>query len=68
MKGNSKLYLRYSSSSQDPQTIEVQRKKCLEYAKRLGLNVIGEYVDEAQTGRNDKRKAFKHMLEDSKSV
>lgn len=67
MKGNAKLYLRYSSSSQDPQTIEVQRKKCLEYAKRLNLNVIGEYVDEAQTGRNDNRKAFKQMLEDSKS-
>ena len=64
---NAVFYGRFSSISQDPQTIEVQRKKCLEYAKRKKLNIIGEYIDEAQSGRNGNRPSFKKMLEDSKT-
>lgn len=64
---NAVFYGRYSSSSQDPQTIEVQRKKAFEYSKIKHLNIIGEYIDEAQTGRNGNRAGFKRMLEDSKT-
>ena len=64
---NAVFYGRFSSISQDTQTIEVQRKKCLEYAKRKKLNIIGEYIDEAQSGRNGNRPSFKKMLEDSKT-
>lgn len=64
---NAVFYGRFSSISQDPQTIEVQRKKCFEYAKRKNLNIIDEYIDEAQSGRNRNWPSFKRMLEDSKT-
>jgi len=64
---NAVIYARYSSSSQDAQTIEVQIGKCLEYAKKKGLNIINEYIDEAKSGRTDNRPQFKKMLEDSKN-
>lgn len=61
------MYLRYSSSSQDPQTIEVQRKKCMEYAKNNGLEVIREYKDEAKSGRNGNRDGLQEILKDAKT-
>ena len=67
MNNNCVIYARYSSSSQDAQTIEVQVKECYKYAEAHGLRVIDEYIDEAKTGRNDKRTSFKKMIEDSKN-
>ncbi len=63
---NAVIYARYSSSSQDEQTIEMQLKKCHEYAKANKLNVIKEYTDEAKTGRNGNRNGLQKLLEDSK--
>ena len=62
---NAVIYARFSSQSQDEQTIEVQRKACYDFAERHGYNVVDVYVDEAKTGRNDNRPAFKKMLQDS---
>lgn len=42
-----------------------QLKVCYEYAKQNKLNVIGEYIDRAQTGTNDNREQFQKMLLDS---
>lgn len=64
---NSVIYTRYSSSSQDEQTIEVQLKACREYAEKNGYNVIEEYIDEAKSGRTDKRPAFQKMIKDSEN-
>ncbi len=64
---NAVIYARYSSSSQDAQTIEVQIEKCLKFGKDHKLNIIGEYVDEAKTGRNGNRSGLQRLLEDSKN-
>jgi Site-specific recombinases, DNA invertase Pin homologs len=67
MNNNAINYLRFSSQSQDSQTIEVQRKKCMEYAINNGLNVLREYVDEAKSGRNGDRDGLQELLKDAKS-
>ena len=64
MDNNAFIYTRYSSSSQDEQTIEVQLKECRKYANSHGISVLGEYIDEAKTGRNDKRPDYQKMLRD----
>lgn len=59
------IYARFSSHSQTEQSIEGQLKVCYEYAKNNGYTVIGEYIDRAQTGKNDNRVEFQKMLSDS---
>ncbi len=36
------IYARYSSSGQREESIEGQLRECYDFAKRNGLNVIGE--------------------------
>ena len=64
---NGVIYARYSSSSQDEQTIEMQLKKCHEYAESKGINIIKEYIDEAKTGRNANRNGLQAILKDSET-
>ena len=59
------IYARFSSHSQTEQSIEGQLKVCNEYAKNNNCTVVGEYIDRAQTGKNDNRLAFQKMLADS---
>lgn len=59
------LYLRYSSQNQNEFSIEGQRDACLEYCARKNYNVIGEYVDRAQSAKTDNRPEFKRMIKDS---
>jgi len=59
------IYARYSSSGQREESIEGQLRECNEFARKNGLNVIGEYIDKAMTGKNDKRPDFQRMLRDS---
>ena len=59
------IYARYSQHNQTECSIEGQLKVCYEYAKQNKLNVIGEYIDRAQTGTNDNREQFQKMLLDS---
>ncbi len=63
---NAVIYARYSSHSQNEQSIETQIAHCTEYAKKNGFNIVGEYVDKAKTGKNDNRESFQKMIEDSK--
>ena len=65
MKSNSVIYARYSSHSQNEQSIETQVEICKSYAKKNNLNVIKIYEDKAKTGTNDNREAFQQMLSDS---
>lgn len=62
---NTVIYARYSSHAQNEQSIEGQLKVCYEYAEANGMTVIGEYIDRAQSGTNDKREEFQKMLVDS---
>ena len=59
------IYARFSCHNQTEQSIEGQLKECYEYASRNGYTVVGEYIDRAQTGKNDHRPAFQKMLADS---
>lgn len=61
------IYARYSSVSQDEQTIEMQIKKCREFAEKNDLLIVDEYTDEAKTGRNGKRNGLQKLLADSKT-
>lgn len=45
VKDKAVLYLRYSSESQTENSIEGQRRECMEFAKKNNLDVLGEYVD-----------------------
>ena len=59
------IYARYSSSGQREESIEGQLRECHDFALKNGLNVIGEYVDKAMSGRSDKRPDFLRMIRDS---
>lgn len=65
VKDKAVLYLRYSSESQTENSIEGQRRECLEFAKKNKIDVLGEYVDRAKTGTNDNRPDFQRMIHDS---
>ena len=59
------IYARYSSSSQNEQSIEGQLRVCKEYAARNDLVIVGEYLDRAISGRTDDRPEFQRMMKDS---
>ena len=65
MNDNAVIYARYSSHSQNEQSIETQIEICQNYADKNGLNVIEIYSDKAKTGTNDNREAFQNMLSNS---
>ena len=59
------LYLRMSSAGQD-QSIPAQRAELRAYAKKLGYEIVGEYLDEAISGDDTERRAgFLRMREDA---
>ena len=64
---NAIIYARYSSHSQNEQSIDTQIKICREYARQNGYVIVHEYIDEAFTATDDKRPAFQQMLHDSSS-
>ena len=59
------LYLRYSSENQTENSIEGQRRECMEFAKKNNMIVLAEYIDRAMTGTNDNRPEFRRMIRDS---
>lgn len=60
------IYARFSSHSQNEQSIEGQLKECYDFAKRNDYTIIEEYIDRALTGTTDKRPEFLRMIDDSK--
>ena len=62
---NVALYYRYSSDKQTENSIDGQRRACLEFCKNKGYNVIAEYIDRAISGTSDERPEFQRMIEDS---
>lgn len=62
------FYARYSSANQREQSIEGQRSVCERYATDNNLDIVGEYVDRAKSGRHaDKRPQFQQMISDIES-
>lgn len=59
------IYARYSSGSQREESIEGQLRECRQYASAHGMTVVGEYADNAISGRTDKRPEFQRMIRDS---
>ena len=60
------VYARFSSHSQNEQSIEGQLKSCYEYAERNGYTIIREYIDRAVSGvAADNRPEFQQMIADS---
>lgn len=62
---NAVVYARYSSHRQGEQSIEGQLAEAKKYAETHCLTIIHEYIDRAQTGRNDNREQFQLMLADA---
>lgn len=60
------IYARYSCSGQNEQSIEGQLRDCYAYAKHEGIQIVGEYIDRAITGRTDDRPEFQKMIDSSK--
>ena len=52
------IYARYSSHNQREESIEGQLRECKRYAQREGIEVVGEYIDRAQSGKTDHRPQF----------
>lgn len=69
------IYLRVSSASQvdtsrddEGLSISSQRKRCRAHARRVGAEVVREYVEPGVSGGSvTKRRAFKQMLSDMES-
>jgi DNA invertase Pin-like site-specific DNA recombinase len=64
-RNNAVVYARYSSSSQQEQSIDGQIRVITEFAQKQGYRIIGTYIDRAMTGRNDDRPDFQRMIADS---
>lgn len=58
-------YSRYSSLQQREESIVRQLESIQEYCEKNNLELVEEYIDEAQSGTNDRRDNFQRMIEDS---
>ena len=61
------FYGRYSSAMQTEQSIEGQLHACERYAEANDMQIIGQYIDRAQSGTSDNRPEFQRMIADSAS-
>lgn len=57
-------YYRYSSDNQREESIFAQRRAVEEYAQKQGIRILREYIDEAQSAKNDDRPSFLEMVDD----
>ena len=58
-------YMRYSSDNQTENSIAYQRRAICTYCAANKIQLVGEYVDEAYSATNDKRPAFREMIDDA---
>lgn len=62
------VYARYSSNKQTEDSIEAQLRACREYATQHKITIVGEYKDEAVSGKQSKtvsRIGYQKLLRDS---
>ena len=60
------IYARYSCDNQRYESISAQLRSCRIYCEDRGYEIIGEYIDEAQSGTSANRTAFQEMVRDVK--
>ena len=58
----------YARVSRKEQKIENQLHQLREYCENRGFGIYREYIDEGQSGINEKRPAFNKLLEDARKV
>ncbi len=58
-------YARYSSDKQQESSITVQLSAIRRFCEANNIELIHEYIDEAQTGTNANRKQFQQMMKDA---
>ena len=58
-------YARYSSDKQQESSIVVQLGAIHRFCEMHNIELIHEYIDEAQTGTNANRKEFQEMIQDA---
>ena len=56
------IYARFSCSKQREASIEDQLRVCHEWCRDNGYLVVGEYCDQAMSGRSDNRPEFQRMI------
>lgn len=56
------IYFRTSTGKQD---LTLQKQECIDYCKRQEYSIYTTYEDEAKSGKNLNRVAFKQMLQDA---
>ena len=61
------LYLRYSTKNQTDLSLEYQEHECTEYCSSQGYTIVKTFVDAAQTGTTDNRKAFTEMITEAQN-
>lgn len=66
VKNRAAIYARFSSHNQRSESIEIQVENSRRYCEQEGLQVVREYCDYAQTGRNVDRAEFQRMMRDAK--
>jgi site-specific DNA recombinase len=66
MRERAAIYARYSSHNQREESIEIQLEADRAYAAENDLEVVAEYCDYAQTGRNSDRAQFQRMMNDAR--
>ena len=59
------IYARFSSEKQNEASIEGQLRECMEFANFNSIEVIGNYIDRAQSAKTDHRPEFQRMIKDS---
>ena len=59
------IYARFSSEKQNEASIEGQLRECVDYANFNSIEVIGNYIDRAQSAKTDHRPEFQRMIKDS---
>ena len=65
---NAICYYRYSSHAQNEQSIDQQRELARKYADQHGYVIVKEYVDAAQSGRDETRSQYQLMLSEVKII
>lgn len=59
------LYARFSSDNQRTESIDAQIRAMREYCEKQNWEIVGTYIDEAQSATTDRRVEFQHMIADS---
>ena len=60
------IYARYSCDKQSDNSTKAQIRECEAWAKNNGITIIDHYLDEAISGKTDRRPGFQKMIADAK--